>query len=52
MEKNQADRSKKGPVIGGGGGGYGKMNEKLESYNTVPFPSRVNRKTPRKTGPI
>ena len=32
----------------GGGGGYEKVNQKLEWYDIVPFRSRVN----RKTGPV
>ena len=43
-KKNQADRSKTGPEIGW----YGKVNQKLERYDIVPFRSRVN----RKTGPV
>ena len=38
-EKNQAVRSKTGPEIGR----YGKVNQKLERYDIVPFRSRVNR---------
>ena len=37
--KNQAVRSKTGPEIGR----YGKVNQKLERYDIVPFRSRVNR---------
>ena len=39
--KNQAVRSKTGPEIGR----YGKVNQKLERYDIVPFRSRVTRKT-------
>ena len=42
--KNQAVRSKTGPEIGR----YGKVNQKLERYDIVPFRSRVN----RKIGPV
>ena len=38
-EKNQPVRSKTGPEIGR----YGKVNQKLERYNIVPFRSCVNR---------
>ena len=38
-EKNQAVGSKTGPEIGR----YGKVNQKLERYDIVPFRSRVNR---------
>ena len=37
--KNQAVHSKTGPEIGQ----YGKVNQKLERYDIVPFRSRVNR---------
>ena len=39
VRKNQAVRSKTGPEIGL----YGKVNQKLERYDIVPFRSRVNR---------
>ena len=38
-EKNQSVSSKTGPEIGR----YGKVNQKLERYDIVPFCSRVNR---------
>ena len=38
-EKSQAVRSKTDPEIGR----YGKVNQKLERYDIVPFRSRVNR---------
>ena len=38
-EKNQALRSKTGPEIGR----YGKVTQKLERYDIVPFCFRVNR---------
>ena len=41
MEKNKADRSKTGPVIGR----YGKVNQELERYDVVTNRSAVNRKT-------
>ena len=39
VRKNQAVRSKAGPEIGW----YGKVNQKLERCDIVPFRSRVNR---------
>ena len=40
VRKNQAVRSKTGPEIGR----YGKVNQKLERYDIVPFRSRVDRR--------